>query len=167
MHNILPVFCQFVLSVENRLAHKIWKGYCIPLLNKSISPSRREAGWALAWSVISLGAQKGLKPSLLNRNGERGSERGLDTHCLQLQSCTTHIPHPGSSRKNRFLLPHQGWRQWTRDVGWRTELFLNPKVRQVCTEQLQLSGYSGWAFLLSWRNRARFYLGLFIFWQNT
>lgn len=105
MHNILPVFCQFMLSVENRLAHKIWNGYCIPLLTRFISPSRRELGWALAWSVISLGAQKGLKPTLLMRNGERGSERGRDTHWLQLQSWgSTHIPHPGSSSRNRFLI---------------------------------------------------------------
>lgn len=105
--------------------------------------------------------------------GERLWEGPWHTHCLQLQSWgSTHIPHPGSSSRNRFLVPHQGWRQrvpeqgWFGDVGWRADLLLNPKVTQVCIEQL-LSGYSGWAFLLSWRNRARFYLGLFIFLQNT
>lgn len=167
---MLPVFCQFVLSMENRLAHKIWNGDCIPLLNRSISPSRRDLGWALAGSVTSLGAQKGLKLTLFKRNGERGSERGLDTHCLQLQSWgSTHIPHPGSSSRNRFLIPHQGWRQcvpekgWFGHVGWRTDLSLNPKVRQVCLEQLQLHGYGGWAFLLSLKKSGKILPGIIYF----
>lgn len=94
MNDMLPMFCQFVLSVENRLAHRIWNGDCIPLLNKSLSPSRRECGWALAGSVFSLGAQKVWS---LHFSREMGREalRGASTHtvcsCRAEGQPTSHI----------------------------------------------------------------------------